>query len=156
MKSKLLMVVFIFFLYGTTGFADEGEKYGKKITLNDTTMISTILETPDKFVGKKLLVKGLILEVCPKRGCWINLASDKEFQKMRIKVKDGEIVFPMEAKGKTALVEGELQKFDLTKEQVIKMKQHQAEEKGEEFDASTVKSGETFYQIQGLGAVITK
>ncbi|MCA9733663.1 MAG: DUF4920 domain-containing protein [Deferribacteres bacterium] len=156
MKTKLLIFTFIFMMFSVAGFAGEEGKYGKKITLQDTTKISTIMENPDKFVGKKVLVEGLILEVCPKRGCWINLASDKEFQQIRIKVKDGEIVFPMEAKGKTATVEGEFQIFELSKEQVINMKKHQAEEKGEEFDESTVKGGETYYQIKGIGAVISK
>ncbi len=156
MKKYLLSALLVFFICGVTGQAAEGEKLGKKLTLTDTTKISTILSNPEKFVGKKVLVSGLVLDVCSMRGCWINLAGDKEFQKIRVKVKDGEIVFPMTAKGKNALVEGELQKFELTKEQVIKMKKHQAEEKGEKFDASTIKSGETHYQIKGLGAVISK
>lgn len=156
MKKYLVSMLLIFFVAGNLCQAGVGEKYGKKFTLSDTTKISTILATPEKFVGKKLLVKGLVLDVCKMRGCWINVASDKEFQKLRVKVKDGEIVFPMTAKGKTALVEGELQKFELTKEQVIKMKKHQAEENGEDFDPATVKGGETYYQLKGLGAIITK
>lgn len=156
MKKKLIGAALIFLLCGATSWASEGDKFGKNISLTDTTKISKILKNPEKFIGKKVLVEGIILDVCAKRGCWINLASDVEFQKIRIKVKDGEIVFPMTAKGKNAVVEGELQKFELTKEQVINMKKHQAEENGEDFDESTVTGGETYYQIKGLGAVISK
>ena len=156
MKKFAIFTALAIFLIASFCQAGVGEKYGKKLTLSDTTKISTILASPEKFVGKKLLVKGLVLDVCKMRGCWMNIASDKEFQKIRVKVKDGDIVFPMTAKGKTALVEGELQKFELTKEQVIKMKKHQAEENGEKFDPATVKGGETYYQLKGLGAVISK
>ena len=48
------------------------------------------------------MIEGLVVEVCKARGCWMQLASDKEFQTMKIKVKDGVMVFPMSAKGKTA------------------------------------------------------
>jgi len=84
----------------------------------------------------------------------MEIASDKEFETIRIKVKDGEIVFPLKAKGKLAKVEGVLEKFELTKEQTIKRLQHHAEEQGEEFDSTTVKEGMNYYQLKGIGAVI--
>ena len=89
-------------------YAKETKNYGEKITLKEKTSISKILENPEAFVGKKVLVEGTVVDVCEKRGCWINLSSDKEFESIRIKVNDGEIVFPMETKGQKALVEGEV------------------------------------------------
>ncbi|MCB9249544.1 MAG: DUF4920 domain-containing protein [Ignavibacteriales bacterium] len=74
------------------------KKYGNEITLSEKTEISQIMANPENFVGKKVLVEGTIVDVCEKRGCWINLNSDEEYQTMRVKVNDGEIVFPMEAK----------------------------------------------------------
>jgi len=84
----------------------------------------------------------------------MDIASDEEFQKIKIKVKDGEIVFPMEAKGKTALVEGEVYEIKLTKEQAIEHGEHEAEEKGIKFDPSSIDGPVTLYQIKGIGAVI--
>ncbi len=133
---------------------DKGKVYGNGVTLKDTTLISGIMSNPDLWVGKKVLVKGRIVDVCKKRGCWMEIASDQEFQTIRIKVKDGEIVFPLQAKGKLALVEGEVQRFELTKEQTIKKMQHHAEEQGEDFDPASVKEGMTYLQIKGQGAII--
>jgi len=130
------------------------ETYGAGLTLKETTLVSAILENPDDYVGKTLQVKGLIVDVCAARGCWMYIAGDKPFQKLRFKVTDGDMVFPMTARGKTATVEGILQKFVLTKEQVLARKKHHAEETGEAFDPASVTSGETFYQLRGLGAVI--
>ena len=67
---------------------------------------------------------------------------------------DGVIVFPMEARGKRGTVEGIVEKFVLTREQVIRQRQHHAEEQGESFDPASVTSGETIYQLRGLGAEI--
>lgn len=134
-------------------FAGQKE-YGKKLTIKGKTNISKILANPEKFVGKKVLVEGTILAVCEKRGCWMELSSDKEFQKIKIKVKDGEIVFPLEASGKTALVEGQVYKISMTKEEAIKQAQHEAEEHKTKFDPSSVTGPVTLYQIKGLGAVI--
>ncbi len=131
------------------------KSYGKGITIKNVTKISDIMKNPDQYVGKSVLVKGLVVGVCEMRGCWMDIASDKAFQKIQIKVADGEIVFPLSAKGKDALVEGVVEKLVLNKEQTARWLQHKAEEQGKEFDPSTVKMGETIYRIKGIGASIT-
>jgi len=152
---KKICAVLVLVLISTLLVSAGQKEYGKKITLKEKTKISTILQTPEKFVGKKVLVQGTILAVCEKRGCWMELASDKESQKIKIKVKDGEIVFPLTGVGKKAVVEGEVQKISLTKEDLIKQGKHEAEENKTKFDPSSVKGPLTYYQIKGLGAVIT-
>ena len=128
--------------------------YGKGITLKEQTLVSTIMESPEKYEGKQVLLSGTIVEVCPKRGCWVDLSGDKEFEKIKVKVKDGEIVFPLSAKGSEALVEGIVEKLDLTKDQATRYQAHQAEEKGIEFDSTSVTGPMTIWRIKGLGAEI--
>jgi hypothetical protein len=149
---KLFLLVW--FTISLLVYAGEGKKYGKKITLKEKTKISLILDNPSEYIDKKVLVEGVIVDVCSKRGCWLELASDQEFQKILIKVTDGEIIFPMEARGKTALVEGIVYEIILTKEEAIARAEHQAEEKNIEFDSTSVIGPATIYQIKGLGAVI--
>ena len=134
--------------------ADPVGSYGKGITLTEKTSISDILSSPEKFESKPVLVSGTVIEVCPKRGCWIELSGDEEFQKIKVKVKDGEIVFPLSAKGQQATVEGIVEKLELSKEQVMKWKAHEAEEHGEEFDSTTVTGPMTIWRIKGIGAEI--
>lgn len=149
--KKLLIVLVIF---ATVAAYSQSEKYGKDISLTEKTNISKILEQPEEFVGKTVLVEGEILDVCAMAGCWMELKSDAENQKVKIKVKDGDIIFPVEAKGKSALVEGTVYKIDLTKEEAVEYYEHVAEEQGTEFDPASVTGPVTFYQIKGLGAVI--
>lgn len=130
------------------------KNFGEPLTVQDETPISSIIDNPDTYVGKKVKVSGLVVDVCSRRGCWIYLAGDREFEKIRVKVTDGEIVFPMDARGKTAWVEGVVESMELTKEEVIAQRKHHAEETGETFDPATVLSGETVLRIRGLGAEI--
>ena len=134
----------------------KGQNYGKSLTLSEITKISTIMANPESFVGKTVLVKGVVVGVCSHRGCWIDIASDAPFEKIRIKVADGDIVFPLDAKGKQAMVEGVLEKLEFSREQIIEWRQHHAERHGRSFDPKTVTSGETHYRIRGFGAVIEK
>jgi hypothetical protein len=149
---KFLIIFFLFALTYTT--YSQTEKFGREISLTEKTSISKILSVPEDFVGKTVLVEGEILDVCAMAGCWMELKSDAENQKIKIKVKDGDIVFPVEAKGKSAVVEGTVYKIDLTKEEAIEYYEHVAAEQSTEFDPATVTGTVTFYQIKGIGAEI--
>jgi len=152
--KKSLLFVFVFLFSFTVSFAGGGNKYGKELSLKEKTKISTILANPKNFIGKKVQVEGNVVGVCEKRGCWIELASDKPFQKIKVKVKDGEIVFPLEEKGKTAVVEGQVYEIKMTKEQALAAAENEAKEHGKKFDPASVTGPVTLYQIKGLGAVI--
>jgi hypothetical protein len=128
-------------------------KLGKPLTIKEPMPLATLLARPAEYVGKTVQVKGKIAEVCEMMGCWMDLVND-EGQKIRIKVEDGEIEFPKDSSGKTAVAEGTLHKLELTKEQVIARAREEAADKHRKFDPSSVKGPMTIYQIQGTGAVI--
>jgi len=133
----------------------EGTVYGEGVGKAQPVKVSELLTRPDDFVGKHVRVGGLITDVCPKRGCWMEIASDREFETIRFKVEDGVIVIPMDAKGKHAEAEGVFTKTEITKEQALARAKHMAEEKGETFDAEKARDLPTvIYQLQGSGAVI--
>ena len=130
MKKTILPLLLIMLLTATELPAFSGEKYGRPLTLTEPTKISEIEKTPQAFVGKKVLVSGTIVEVCAKRGCWMDIASDTPFEKIQIKVTDGVIVFPMSARGKSALVEGMVEELRMSQQQAIAYGRHKAEERG--------------------------
>jgi hypothetical protein len=133
-----------------------GKVYGERPTLTDTTAVSAILANPDEFVGQRVLVAGLVVEVCQERGCWLALGSDQEEATLRVKVEDGVIVFPMSARGHRAVVEGTMEKMVLSAEQAREQARMHAEEKGTPFDSTAVIGPTTSYQLRGLGAIITE
>jgi co-chaperonin GroES (HSP10) len=146
------LFVLLLLLIGICVFAQD--KYGRKIELKEKTKVSDILKNPTRFEGKTVLIQGEVADVCAMAGCWMEIKSDKADQKIKIKVKDGDIVFPVEAKGKTALVEGKVYKIELTKEEALEYYEHLAMEQGTDFDPKTVTGPVTIYQIKGIGAEI--
>ena len=159
MKIKIIFVLFLLSFGVTLSQTDnvaqtEETKLGSAITLTEKTKISDILADPESYLDQKVLVEGEVLNVCPKMGCWMELKSDDGEGMIKIKVKDGEIVFPVDAIGENALVEGTVYKIELSQEDAISYYEHVADETGEDFDASNITGPVTIYQIKGLGAVI--
>jgi hypothetical protein len=140
-------------LFAATLLFAAGLKLGKPLTLKEAMPLATLVSHADEYAGKTVQVKGKITSVCQMMGCWMELTND-EGQHVRIKVEDGEIVFPKDAAGKMAVAEGKFSKTELTREQTIARAKEEAEESGRKFDPSKVKSGMTLLQIQGTGAVI--
>jgi hypothetical protein len=128
-------------------------RLGKPLTKNQPVATSALLAKPADYVGKTVQVRGKITEVCQNTGCFMYLA-DAEGNRIRIKVRDGEIVFPKDAAGRTATAEGTFTRLDLTREQAIELAREEARDAGRPFDPESIKSGVTMYQIQGTGAVI--
>ena len=153
MKLRTILTVLLFCAAMISAQTEETQ-LGEKITLDEKTNISDILSNPEAYLDKTVLIEGEVLDVCPMMGCWMEIKSDNEEGMIKVKVKDGDIVFPVEAKGKTALVEGTVYKIELTQEKAIEHFEHVADEKGEEFDPSTITGPMTIYQIKGLGAEI--
>jgi len=151
MRRFIVVSLFFLMLIPSVAFS---KTFGQGVTLPEETAISSIIDNPAAYVGKTVKVSGLVVDVCSTRGCWIYLAGDRDFEKIRIKVTDGEIVFPMEARGKTAVVEGVVESMELTREEVLARRKHHAEETGTTFDPATVTSGESVLRIRGLGAEI--
>ena len=128
-------------------------RLGKTWTKQKPVPIATLLAQADDYNGKEVSVQGKIVEVCQEMGCWMDLVNDSG-QKIRIKVNDGEIVFPKDCAGKSAIAQGKFTKEVLTREQAVARAKEDAEDSGKKFDPSTIKSGTTYYQIQGSGAII--
>lgn len=127
---------------------------GRPLTLTQADPVGKILAAPGAHVGKTVQVKGKVTEVCQMAGCWMSLADPATGKLLRIKVNDGDIVFPKDSIGKLVVAEGKLVKIDLTREQALAQARHEAEEQGRKFNPASVKSGTTSYQIEGTGASI--
>lgn len=146
-RVKFLAILFVLAATLTTKAGEE--KYGKQITLKEKTSVSAILADPQSYNGKTVLVEGKVLAVCQNMGCWMEISGEKENEKIMIKVEDGVIVFPKDAKGKTALVEGVVTEV-LPEAKEEKHEGHEKEHEGD--DACSPK--EKTYRISGIGAVV--
>ncbi len=139
---------------GTGAATAAGQSFGAGVKLPDSTPIATILASPKDYAGKTVRAEGMIVDVCPKRGCWFEMAGPNPGEKLRFKVVDGEMVFPLDAKGKWAVAEGVLSVKDMSLEDSVAYAKYQAEEKGVPFDPASVTAPMSVVRIDGTGALI--
>jgi hypothetical protein len=139
-----------------TAFAGPAQTYGEGVTLEQSVPVSAIYEHADQYLGEDLRVEGRIIDVCRKRGHWMELAGDREFQTLRVEVEPGAIVFPADSKGKYGIVEGTLERVEYTLEETRHLALHKAIEAGEEesFDEASVTEPMTLYILHATGATI--
>lgn len=149
--AALILIAFVF-----TGCAPEptGTQYGNELSLSEVTPISQILEDPSGYVGTKVLIEGEVVEICPMKGCWMEVKDPLSGKSMKVKVEDDVIVFDEASKGKMAKAEGEIYEIKLSEEEAMSYMKHLADEKGEAFDSTSVTGPMVFYQLQGDGAFV--
>ena len=131
--------------------------YGDDFNYDSIQSISSLIDNPNQFLDKQIVTEGKIVDVCPMKGCWIEIKDSHSDQIIRVKVQDDVIIFPEDSKEKKVIVNGVFTKIEFTEDQAIKWKIHLAEEKGlklEESDVTLDSSDLIEYRIKGLGAKI--
>lgn len=134
--------------------AATGQKFGDGVSLAEVTPIDAILADGKAFAGKTVRVEGMVTDVCPKRGCWMELAGSQPGQKLKFKVTDGVMTFPADAKGKQAIAQGVISTRDLTLEESKEFAKYQAEEYGKPYDEAAITKPTTIVQLDGTGAIL--
>tara|TARA_Y100001970_G_scaffold281837_1_gene393432 strand:+ start:408 stop:905 length:498 start_codon:yes stop_codon:yes gene_type:complete len=119
--------------------------YGEALSDGPVFSVGDLLSAPEKNVGNSILINGVISEVCPMRGCWIQVEDNNSKESIRIKVADGAIVFPLSSEGKNVIAEGQFSKLVLSKSQAKNWKAHLAAEKGVALDTSKIILNENDY-----------
>jgi hypothetical protein len=136
-----------------TSQASAGTPFGAGVKLAEATPIDTILADPKAYQGKVVRVEGMITDVCPKRGCWFDMAGGGPGKKLKFKVTDGEMVFPADAKGKYAVAEGIVAINELSLEKSKQYAEYQAKEYGIPYDPASITKPTSIVRIDGTGAV---
>ena len=154
MRFVWALVVVLVVCTPTIGMAKEYQDFGDGLTEVVEIRIGHLLSNPDEYVDKTVKVMGLVNDVCPMRGCWVEIIEKQTSERIRVKVQDNVVIFPVEAVGQEIVAEGILRHYEMSKDQATRWFAHLAEEKNEVFDPSTVSGPMSFYQIEGLGARI--
>lgn len=130
-------------------------KYGESLTPElELTPIASILSEADAWAGRRVRVAGEVSGVCTRQGCWMDLVSADDAT-LRVKVEDGVIVFPPEAKGHPAVAEGEVEILEMERGKYESWLRHVADEEGRAFDPAEVGDGPyRIVRLRGIGAEI--
>jgi len=132
------------------GDAKPGEWYGEKINPDGAVSIQDVATklkggSPD---FEDVKIKAKIVEVCPKKGCWLKLELENGETAM-VKMKDYGFFLPLAAKGKTAVIEGEV-KMKTTSVAELKHYAEDAKKSKEEIDAIKEPSKEMRVLAKGI------
>lgn len=106
--------------------AKPGVKYGKEITKDNAITVSQLASNfgPDStFTGK---IVGEVVEVCKKKGCFINLKREGDEEPILVRFKDYGFFMPQDIVGKTVVLEGVARIQEVSVERL----QHYAEDAG--------------------------
>ena len=139
-------------LISQTAWADQ--TFGGGADMKNVMKIETVMASPADYLEAPITIKGNIVKVCRKRGCWMTLAAEKKYQSLTVKVPDGQMVFPLSAMGKTAYATGRLTAKPMDLEQTREHLAHQAKEAKQSFDADSVKEPMTMYRLTPMGVTI--
>lgn len=104
MFKSLLCVVGLTFTSIVT--AENAVQFGHSVNKQQLTAVAAILAKPAEYLEQQVTVVGEVTGVCSKQQCWMTLATAEDEPRFRIKVRDGDMVFPLSAKGKTAYATG--------------------------------------------------
>ena len=135
-----------------SAFAAE-TRLGKPVTVEKATPVRELLEHPESYLGKTVRVDGEITSVCQAMGCWMEVRDDSGAS-IRLKVEDGEIVFPKDGAGRKVAAQGTLEKLVLTPQEHAAALEHEAHETGKPVDRTRPAQGTTIYRLRGQGAVL--
>lgn len=130
-----------------TAFTATATSFGAVVDKTKLVEVADILAKPQSYLQQQVTVKGTVEAVCQKKGCWMQFAADANQPTFRIKVKDGDMVFPVSAKGKTAYASGKLDPIEMDLESTREYLAHKAQEQGEAFDPASVTEAITLYQL---------
>lgn len=129
MKYNLIFSAAFFFVLtscGTQKTEQVSKYFGDSIAQINPTKVADVkakLGTKDSVA---MQVEGKIVEVCQKKGCWMELQLDNS-ETMRVTFKDYAFFIPKDAAGKTVIMEG----YAYNDTTSVPMLRHYAEDGGE-------------------------
>lgn len=127
------------------------EKYGDS-TVSPEGAISAS-EALQKLEGKdslNLKIEGKINECCQKKGCWMNIDAG-EGREVFVKFLDYAFFVPMNAAGRTAIMEGQLYTDTISVEE----RKHYAHDKGlSEEEIAAITEPEVSYSFMAKGVIL--
>lgn len=90
------------------GDAKPGEWYGQKVETEGAVAMAELPAMLEKNANIDTRIKATVLDVCPKKGCWLSLAVNDSTTAF-VKMKDYAFFLPTAAKGKTVVIDGNVQ-----------------------------------------------
>lgn len=167
--KHLLYAVVIFISISTASFSQEavqkkgppsgkaavGDYYGADVSKTSEVKAISIEALENKLKQNKkaenVTVKGVVTDVCPKKGCWVTLETN-DGASLFVKMKDYAFFVPTALKGKNVVMEGSAEK-EITSVEELKHYAKDAKKTQSEIDSITVPKEEIRFLANGIKVV---
>ena len=131
------------------------EAFGATVDVEGAVPVTTVLATPDQFVGQEVKIEGEVSEVCQMRGCWATLVTDAgtvRIQMPRLE-DDSDYAFtlPKDISGRTVVATGLLESRVIPADE----QRHYDEDAGQAKEASAYQD-KTEYTLKPTGVLVQK
>lgn len=94
-------------LFATAATAGEIITRGAAISRDAKAVpLARVLGSPDTYTKNAVVVEGLIITACERKGCWMQLAAGEGEPSVRVTFKDYAFFVPLDSKGMKARAEG--------------------------------------------------
>lgn len=134
------------------GAAKVGDHYGANIKADGATEISELPAlVKDDESKTPVKIKGKVLDVCSKKGCWAKVAIDDNTTAF-VKMKDYAFFLPTAVKGKTVVIDGDAY-VETTSVEELKHYAEDAKKTQEEIDAINEPSKQIRITAKGIKVV---
>jgi hypothetical protein len=123
---------------GTTATAPSPRAFGAPIRSADASSLANLLEQPDRYAGKTVVVEGHVRRACSRKGCWMELAAAPEATApgCRVTFKDYGFFVPTDSAGSRARIEAAVELARLEPSHVEHLEREGAKFAGKDADGS--------------------
>jgi len=90
---------------------------GQPVSDRAAVTVGEVMSHPDKYAKEAVVLEGVIDASCERKGCWMQLAAEKDGPRLRVTFKDYGFFIPLDARGMKARAEGVVSVRTLTKEE---------------------------------------
>lgn len=133
------------------GNALPGDAYGAGAQAAKATDIVTLPSQLKKDKSISVVIKAKVLDVCPKKGCWLKLQVNDSTTAF-VKMKDYGFFLPSAIKGKTIVLDGEAE-LKITSVDELRHYAEDAKKSKEEVEAITKPTEEIRLTAKGISVV---
>jgi hypothetical protein len=126
------------------------DHFGDGIAEGAATPLADVLKKPEDFTGKVVRIEAPITGVCQTKGCWMYLG--RQQPPVMVKFKDYGFFVPLDASGRTTIVEGTM----AMKQETVEETKHYFEDAGKKEEAAKVTEGRKLYRFMASGVAIKK
>lgn len=122
--------------------------FGAEFTANDSKPVSEVFTVLQDVDSSNTTLKGEVVEVCQKKGCWMTLKLEDD-KTMRVTFKDYGFFVPKDISGKEVVING-LAKREVTDVETLKHFAEDAGKSAEEVAAITEPQTEVTFVADGV------